>query len=177
VAVSRSEAATQSKDPYLAQHSRFRKAFRPPPSALQLPPSRFMFPMDHRTLRALISSTPKRSAQRHSNRDANAQPHRNVPGHYSGNRAQRRAQRNTQSRMFRLVHSQLQVPTARVWGQPPRLSRRAQRGGSTSPHPPPEASPPYPQSAAPCRATLQAACPKASRTAPAPVPPSSRCRR
>ena len=55
-----------------------------------------------------------------------------------------------------------------------RPSRRAQRAGpaATSPCRPPAPSPSYLQSAAPCLAVPRAACRRASRTAPAPAPPS-----
>jgi len=53
-----------------------------------------MFLMDHRALRAFSFRAPERRSKRHSNRDPDAQPDRDVPGHNSGNRAQRGSQRN-----------------------------------------------------------------------------------
>jgi hypothetical protein len=142
--------------------------------AFQLPASHFMFLMDHCALRTLVLRAPERCAQRHSNRNTNAQPNRDVPSQNPRDRAQRRSQRNAQSSMFRFAHSS--TPTSARAGTGA-LGRPAERsvGGLTSPHPPPEASPPCPQSAAPCPATPQAACPRASQTAPEPAPPSSRC--
>jgi hypothetical protein len=53
-----------------------------------------MFLMHHRALRTIVLLAPERSAERHANRNSNAQPHRDVPGQNSRGRAQRRSQRD-----------------------------------------------------------------------------------
>jgi hypothetical protein len=53
-----------------------------------------MFLMDHGALRAPMVLRPERRADRHSNRDPDAQPDRDVPGQNSGNRTQRGSQRD-----------------------------------------------------------------------------------
>src|SRR5580704_1651903 len=79
--------------------------------ALQLPGSSFMLLMDHGALGTYLLSPPERRPYRHSNRNSDAQPDRDVSGQNPGDRSQRRSQRNAQSCVFRFARHLLAPET------------------------------------------------------------------
>ena len=144
---------------------------------------------------------------RYSDGDSDGKPDGDVSGENPSDCSQARAQRDPSPVYFVLFIAPLQFPLAMLmWGQDPSAVLPGPRPGSTiqenqcpkrvelrstgtavggCPHTPsPNSSRPRPAAsgscrrfAAPCRVNPQAACPRASRTTPAPAPPSWRCPR